>query len=268
MLAVCPCRARHKVKQSLEVSIEPQRQFFGLLLFDLSPDVCAVCLQNREFASDYYCLLRRPGVQDEVYTCVRVHKNIRTSVDGFLESLSFSRDFIMAWSEVGHFIVAAFVGRDRMNNAGLHFGDRDLRSRYNTAACVRRRSQQRCIDCLSRDWRRKPQDYCPRQYYANAQVPQFSETGRGRPCKFFGIPRRERIPAMQPRERRSKQFFHDITPSIRKDSSPGTSENSRYAWNWFHTLSKRKPHVKSESRGTNGLHRFSKFLPRGMPQIC
>src|SRR5260370_13848662 len=33
-------------------------------------------------------------------------------------------------------------------------------------------------------------------------------------------------------------------------------------WNWFHTLSERKPPVKSESRGTNGTHRFSNFLPQ------
>src|SRR5207245_886147 len=33
-------------------------------------------------------------------------------------------------------------------------------------------------------------------------------------------------------------------------------------WNWFHTLSERKPPVKSESSGTNGTHRFSNFLPQ------
>src|SRR2546427_5837790 len=51
--------------------------------------------------------------------------------------------------------------------------------------------------------------------------------------------------------------------SIRRDSGPDTNKNQRMPWNWFHTLTDRKPSVKSESRGTNILHRFSGFLPRG-----
>src|SRR5882762_4274852 len=112
MLAVCACRARYQVKQSLEVSIETQRQFFGLPLFNLSPDVCAICLQNGEFAANHYCFLCRAGLQDEVYARVRVHKNIHTGVDSSLESLSFGRDFILARSEVGHSIITAVVGRE------------------------------------------------------------------------------------------------------------------------------------------------------------
>src|SRR5947207_823475 len=32
-------------------------------------------------------------------------------------------------------------------------------------------------------------------------------------------------------------------------------------WNWFHTLTDRKRHVKPDSHETNILHRFSCFLP-------
>ena len=38
-------------------------------------------------------------------------------------------------------------------------------------------------------------------------------------------------------------------------------ESLRKAWNWFHTLTDRKPPVKPDSRETNTLHPFSCFLP-------
>src|SRR6266478_2507163 len=78
MLAVRACRARNQVKQSLKVSIERQRKLFGLPFFNLSPNVCAICLQYGKLGSNYHCFLGRARLQHKVYTRVRVHKDIHT----------------------------------------------------------------------------------------------------------------------------------------------------------------------------------------------
>ncbi len=78
MLAVCSRRARYQVKQALEVSVEPQGQFLGLPFFNLLPDVSAIRLQKGKLAGNNYCFLRRAGLQDQVYTGIRVHKNTHT----------------------------------------------------------------------------------------------------------------------------------------------------------------------------------------------
>jgi len=46
--------------------------------------------------------------------------------------------------------------------------------------------------------------------------------------------------------RRTKQFIHDITPLDSKGLRTRNKENQRKLWNWFHTLTERKPPVKSE----------------------
>src|SRR6202030_2985549 len=54
-------------------------------------------------------------------------------------------------------------------------------------------------------------------------------------------------------------FFMASHPTRFEKTPAPIQRKTRYLWNWFHTLSERRPPVKSESRGTNGAHRFSNF---------
>src|SRR5207244_8930811 len=79
-------------------------------------------------------------------------------------------------------------------------------------------------------------------------------------CSLLVIYRRRLIPLRQPKEEPTGRFFHDLTPhAIRKNLTPNAMR-AQEAWNWFHTLTERKPAVKSESRKTNRLYWFSNFL--------
>ena len=210
-------RAGYQVKQSLKVSIETQRQFFHLPLFNFTPCISAVRFQNRRFRCHYYLLGDLAGYESQVHPRDSVHHNIYSRTNGFLESLFLGGDFILTWGEITEFIIPIIIGRGTTADARLHFRGSHLRPGYDCSAGIRHRSEQRCINRLPHDRCRKPQECCP-EHHGHAHPPQFDQTSCGTPCEFSGI--RRIIHAAHPWEIRTKQFFHDITPLASKRLAP------------------------------------------------
>ncbi len=67
-------------------------------------------------------------------------------------------------------------------------------------------------------------------------------------------------PRDNPRRDHLDSFFMTSHPTRFEKTSHQIQKEPKKAWNWFHTLTERKPAVKSESRKTNGLDWFSNFL--------
>src|SRR4029077_1082053 len=148
--------------------------------------------------------------------------------------------------QIRKYVVAAFIRLGGMADPGARFRNRYLHIGNRGPGRVRYGYEQSGIDSLPHEGRRKPKEYCPEQY-GDAEVPQFDETDGGTQRRLTGICSVRLIPAIHPTERGSRQFFHDITPPRdSKELQTKSKENPPNAWNWFHTLTERKPPVKGE----------------------
>src|SRR5260370_5584218 len=209
--------SRHQIHEILEIAVISQGEINHLPAFNLLAHVGAVGLKDRSCRSYYYALGYGPRLKREVHSSVGVHHNIHSGVHDFLESLFLGGDCILTWGNICKFIIPAIISRGTAADTRLHFGGSHLCPCNRAPARIRHRSEQRSVDCLTHDWLRKAKEYYP-QHYGHAQPPQFDEPPGG--CTTI-------IHAVHPWEKRTKQFFHDITPLDSKDSSPGPNKNNQ-----------------------------------------